>query len=308
MITPRYFKSNECRRELQFFVGKAERLGITELIMPILYIDEPGLHEEDPADPVMQLVKRIQWRDWTDLRWAERSSGEYRKAVNELAEELVRRVVAVEATDVVAAAVAAEALDPEGVDAPGVLERLVALEEAMPRWSETIERLTAEIQGIGEVMQVGHEEFERGDARGKGFAARLSVARRIAQQLAEPVDRIETLGQAFAADLTSIDAGLRLILTEAPEEVRRNPGSLNDVCTFLRNIRDLSKSAREGLGSVASMVRASEGVEGMSKDMRPVMRKLRTSLRAMSEAQQITDSWVALVDETGLDCSETRPA
>lgn len=304
VITPRYFKSVECRRELQFFAIKAEQLGITELIMPILYIEVPELREEKHADPLMQLVKRIQWEDWTQLRWADRTSAEYRKAVNGLAQELVRRVGAVEETDVVAAAARAEDTAPEGATDPGVLERLAALEEAIPRWSETMEALTVQIARIGELMHAGQADVERGGQSGKGLAARrLSVARRIASELAEPVNEIEALGQAFAADLAHIDAGLRLMLVQAPEQIRSNPESLDEVCGFLQSIRDLSEAAREGLGAAALMLEASEGLERMSKDMRAPIRKLRTSLRAMSEAQQITNSWRVLVDETGIDCS-----
>jgi len=92
VITPRYFTRPECRRELQFFVTKADRLGITELILPILYIDVPELHEDEPNDPLMQIVKRIQWTPWLEYRFEDRVSGRYRGAVDQLARELVRRV------------------------------------------------------------------------------------------------------------------------------------------------------------------------------------------------------------------------
>jgi hypothetical protein len=82
VITPRYFKRVECRRELQFFASKAEVLGITELILPILYIDVPELRDEEPSDPLMQLVKKIQWEPWLPYRFKDRDSGEYRGAVD----------------------------------------------------------------------------------------------------------------------------------------------------------------------------------------------------------------------------------
>jgi hypothetical protein len=36
VLTPRYLMSSECRRELQFFAQRAKRLGIEELVLPLL--------------------------------------------------------------------------------------------------------------------------------------------------------------------------------------------------------------------------------------------------------------------------------
>src|SRR4051812_29292169 len=48
VVTPRYFTRVECRHELQFFANRTEKLGIRALILPILYIDVPGLREDEP--------------------------------------------------------------------------------------------------------------------------------------------------------------------------------------------------------------------------------------------------------------------
>lgn len=303
VITPRYFGRVECRRELQFFADRAEQLHISELILPILYIDVPELHEDMPKDPLMRIVKRIQWEPWTELRFADRTSPEYRMAVDKLARELVRRVAAVEATDIVAAAEAIEDSASDGSGDPGVLERLAALEEAMPRWSETMIAIGKEIEAIGNVMERGTTDMDKGEAQGKGFVARLTVARRVANELAEPVERLEGLGQFFVSDLSEIDAGIRVLLQRIEEEVVEDPSHLVEVCEFLQTIRDLSNSAHEGLGAVEGMITASASMDGMSKDMRAPLRRMKNSLTSMFEAREITDEWAALVDAADIDCS-----
>lgn len=50
VLTSRYFDSVECRREARTFAQKAKDLGVSELIMPLLYVDVPALHEEAPSD------------------------------------------------------------------------------------------------------------------------------------------------------------------------------------------------------------------------------------------------------------------
>lgn len=301
VITPRYFTSIECRRELSTFANRAQALGIRELILPILYIDVPELHEETPSDHLVRLVKDFHWVPWTEHRFKERSSGEYRGAVDSVARELVRRVASVERTDVVAAAKEAEASDE---DDAGTLDKIAALEEAMPRWARTLEAITKEMQEIGLIVQRGTTDMELGEKQGKGFAARLTVARRIANELNVPVEKIDSLGQEFAADLSEIDAGVRTILEQAEEQVQADPSNLPSYCTFEYSLRNLAKASDEGLDSVEQMIAVAGPLEKMSKDMRTPIRRLRTSLTAMLEAREITRSWVEILDEIDIDCSQ----
>lgn len=304
VITPLFFTSVECRREFTYFLEKAEALGIRQLIMPILWIDVAELHTEEPPMPLMKTVKEIQWEDWREKRFLELDSGAYQRAVFELASKLVGRVAEVERTDIVAAAEATQAED-DAEGGAGVLDRMAALEEALPRWTETLERLGAEIRRIGEIVSSGAEDMQAGDARGKGFAARLTVARRVAQDLMDPVDVIDELSQAYVADLNEIDAGYRTIvaqwISEMPEASDEERIQAEE---FFTTVRGVSLSAASALENVAGMVGAMEPIESMSKDMRTPLRSLRRSLSALVEAQQVTDAWTALLDEHDLGSAE----
>lgn len=305
VITPRYFTRPECRREFEFFSNKAEGLGITELILPILYIDVPELHDEGITDPIIKAVQKIQWEPWGKIRFADRNSGEYRAAVDALARELVRRVGVVERADVVAAAVSAEESSDE--DEAGVIDKIAALEAAMPRWTATMESLQGEIEAIGAIMTGGTDEMSRADAQGKGFAARLTVARRLATDLAGPVGEIEKLGQSFAADLGAIDAGVRMLLEHGVQQARDSgdPEAIEQVREFMDTIRSLSISAHDGLGALEQMIVASSDIEAMSKDMRAPLRRLRNSLTAMVQARETTDEWLELVNAVQLESPST---
>lgn len=67
IVTPAFFKSPECRREVLTFSGHARSLGLEELLLPILYVKVPGLSEDSP-DEVMSLIANRQYVDWTKLR------------------------------------------------------------------------------------------------------------------------------------------------------------------------------------------------------------------------------------------------
>lgn len=307
VITPRYFTRVECRRELKFFADRTRKLNIRALILPLLYIDVPALDEDDPDDDLVALVKEIQYERWTDLRFAERSSEQYRRAVDKLARELVQRVAAVERVDIVAEVTASASDDGDGEDDgedPGFLEKMALLEEAMPRWVETLTSIGEEIERIGSIVQDAAQDMSRTDKEGKGFAARLTIARRVANEMSGPVEEIERLGKSYAVDLADIDDGMRdLLQLGGREAIDDETGeSRQGFCSFMEVLRQLAEESDEGLGGIEGMVDASRPLDRMSKDMRPVLRRMRASLTALSEARTIIRSWVELGDSLGVDC------
>ncbi len=300
VLTPRFFQSVECRRELQFFLDQTEKLGIPQLVLPILYMDVPALADEFTTDPLVIAVRERQWRSWTELRFAERSSGEYRQAVYGLASEIADRVGQAESTTVVALDTALADVD-EDDEQPGFIDLVAELETAMPRWNSTLEGISAQVQTIGQIMRSATEDMGKGEKSGKGFAARLVIARRVASELEDPVARIESHAQDWVKDLDSVDAGVRALMSRIPETYLEDAATTT---TFLRSIANLSRTANQGLGSTQLMADSLEQISTQSRDLRPVVRRLRRSLVSMGEAREITDSWLALVEETGIDYSE----
>lgn len=83
IITPTVIASPYCRIELESFLAREAELGREDLVFPILYIDVPAL--EDAArrqnDPVLSLVTRRQYADWSEFRYLDVNSTEVRRAV-----------------------------------------------------------------------------------------------------------------------------------------------------------------------------------------------------------------------------------
>lgn len=297
VITPRFFKSAACRSELQFFANKADRLGVKELIMPLLYVDFPGLHVEEPEDKLISLVRKYNWRSWVDVRFTDRDSAEYRRAVNDLALELVSRMEHLN-TPAVVEAVEAAALEAAAEDGPGVLDRLALMEEAMPRWGSTIERIGVAIVEVGRVMQQGTEDIEKGNRGGKAYAARLTVTKRVAKELEGPVAEVEELGQDFAADLANIDDGIRLFFTQVDDQNLSNDdlASAKEMGDSLMSLADVTE---ESMGAAQRMIGAIEPLETMSRDLRKPLQRLRSGLTSLTQAQQTTKDWADLASERG---------
>ncbi|HVF60417.1 MAG TPA: toll/interleukin-1 receptor domain-containing protein [Thermoanaerobaculia bacterium] len=302
VMTPRYFMSPECRRELQFFARRATRLGIKELVLPLLYVDVPALHDETSKDDLVTLVRTFQWEDWQELRFADVSSEAYRKGVARLAARIVEANKQVEKTSIVAIAQASEIFDGTGDDSPGFLDQIASAEEALPKLEETIETIGREIVLIGQTMKNATEEIRQGDEQAKGVATRLLTARKVARQLEEPAERVWSRGNEFVSQLHTLDEGFRAIIDRAIVEVEQDADAKSGICTFFNAVRSLAVAAHEGLDAVEGMITAIEPIEKLSRDLRPVLRRLRQGLTTMVEGREIGDEWVKLIDDSGIVC------
>ena len=132
VITPLYFKRQECRNELLSFVGQAQSLGAIELVMPILYVEVPGL-SEDSSDEACALVARLQRADWRKLRLCAEDSAEYRQGVSVLAQKLAEISRQYEQSDT-----QQTDIDPEAYE-EGFLDLLGAIESKLPKWKELLD-------------------------------------------------------------------------------------------------------------------------------------------------------------------------
>lgn len=238
IITPSYFESQECRRELLKFAAEAQRLGVRQLLMPIYWapvreLDEPGTSALDEA---VALVAQYQWQDFREVRLEDENSAAFRKAVHALASELTRRVEEVTAagTDLppveserVASPVPygseesqeASATSPDTDDeSPGFFELWADAEEAMPQIGEILEGLTQEMERVGAIVESAGTRMAEADARGSGMKARLVLTEAMAKQLDAPAENIQDLGHRYAALLLKLDPGILTMLEVLGEE------------------------------------------------------------------------------------------
>ncbi len=322
VMTPRFFRSSECRRELNHFIERATNLGVKELVLPLHYVNHPDLDDVDPEDPLVALLKDIDWEDWRELRVEDPSSSLHRKGVRRLVERLVAAnakadeaaaALTPEQSEAKLAAVVGSAVltvSPAGGDAvpdgevPGTLDLLADMEAAYPRWEGTLNEIGADVVLVGEIMERGSADIERAESQGRGFAGRLAVTRRVAGELNDPAERIYSLGRQFVSQMHQIDEGTRVLIRLSAEETTHNADARAPVCEYFATLRTLAATTEESLDSVQEMVDAASGLEGLSRDLRPPLKRLNEGLTLTLEAREVTHGWVQLMDETGIDCSD----
>jgi hypothetical protein len=302
VLTPRYFLSPACRRELQFFARKASDLGLKDLILPLVYVDVDALSQDSPTDDLISLVKTFQWEDWRDLRFTDPASEAYRRGVARLAVRLVdanrhAEVTSQDRTETVAK-------ETSDDDDAGFIDLVASSEEALPKLVETLDQLRKEIEFVGKTMQESTAEVQGSDKAGLGFGARRALLQKLAGRLSPCVERIFLLGNDYTSHLHEVDRGFRVIIERAPAEIRDQPESKVALCVFFGAVEGMSRAAHEGLQQTQVMVEATKKIEGISRDLRPILRRLREGLTTMVEARSITDEWAQLIAHSGVACDD----
>jgi hypothetical protein len=303
VLTPRYFQSEQCRRELQVFLQRAQVLNLTALVLPIRYIDFAALNEADPSDDLLKGVQRIQWEDWAELRLEDSASSLHRKGVAKMAKALGSASVEAQAVDFAAAAQEAVEGSVEYGEEPGFLDRMARTELALPDWQLTMGAIMEHVDEVGRLVGDASGKINTQAAAGKGFAARLTVARQLAESLEGPAQGVLDLSRDFTEQLTTVDSGFRIIIERASEEIAADPSARTGICDFFEMIRGLAGASREGLGQFKQLADSVTTVEHLSMDLRPPLRKFRQGVTVLADGIQVTDAWVRLIDESGIDCS-----
>lgn len=312
IITPRYFASKECRKELLSVAKQAEQLDRTSLILPLYFVDVPAMNDENSDDPAIRLIAKRHREDWRTLRLLDESVQPYRVGVNRLATRLLE--VARERQTSPAAQVQAADDDQED-DGPAAEERpspvpescteqravdhelglpelLAEGEEALPRIVETLQAISQQIQLVGEIAESGTGEIEESDNAGKGFRGRLAVMNRVAQRLQDPANELERLTSRYAADLLILDPAMKQLIRLVDEQSEDDPDSAKE---FFETIRGMAEQSGGASASVQGMIGSMEG-EQFSRELQVPLQRMRVSLQSLIDGQQLMESWKAQIE------------
>jgi hypothetical protein len=303
IVTPRYFVSAECRRELVEFTGKAKSSGLQELLLPVYYVEVPGLEEDEPSDDAMRLISQTQWVDWRKLGLRDEGSAEFRQGLRGMAQRLAGIAERVSA---VPDAVAASPAPPSGGEPgeaeesePGVVELLVEADKAMPRFQRALDGLGQEIKRIEEVTTEWTPRLERAAAKGPGPA--MAVFGQIANALDPSAARIEELGQEYANELVTIDPAVQSLI----RMVETGLQSREDATETLDGIRELNVVSGEAVSQLTELLNTMDQVASLSRDLRRPLRRMRTGLRNIVDGHEVLAEWGRRVDQLDGDSSQT---
>jgi len=292
IITPSYFRSAECRRELLKFAREAERLGLGQLLMSVYWIRVPELDDnpESSSDEAIRFVAKYNLEDLKDARAEDRDSAAYRKAVIKLAEELVKRAESVRQVEDVPTALAETKVSEgqsEDANGPGIIDRLAATEYAMPKAVELLQEIGQRMEEINENLERASGDFDAATKRGQGMKAALSVTNRLANELSEPATSIATAGEKYGQVLADVDSGVtaRFELLDMSEDLT------SDDKQFLQELIGANTAAIEGQKGLEALLVAAEPVATFSRSLRQPIEDMRRGLRGVIDGNAVVADW-----------------
>jgi TIR domain len=291
IVTPRFFRSQECRREVITFSSHASSLGLDDLLLPILYSGSTDLLDENHDDELAALIRRRQYVNWTALRLEDEGSPRYRQEVHELAIRLA---------DILDRASELEPTTPKELlavdDQAGIVEQLAEMEEALPRLAECVTGFGEVTADIGSHMEWATGQIGESDKNNGGFAGRLRVSQELAGRLQDPVQKLAKLGDQYSVELAIVDPGVLTFIRMArdPELPDEDRATVNE---FFEAVLGAAQSSRNNVPILVVFSSNAEGIAKFSKSIRPLMRTLKSSVQRVVDGQSVMDEWERLIQE-----------
>lgn len=293
VITPLYFKRPECRRELLSFMGQAQSLGAIELLMPILYVDVPGLAAGN-ADEAQALVARMHYSDWREIRLRGENSIEYRREVHSLAMRLVEIFTRHEqianqfAEDVSESEVVEEGEEEEQ---EGTLDLMALVEEKIYDWQEKVDDSTTIAKQADAIVKSYGERLRKipGSAQ-RMSGAQLSILRKAAGELEPLMRRDLELTKSYSAASIELDPIILTLLRDLenyPELIPAVLAILSPIEKAYSNVEENEQDDRQYAG-VSGLA---EKYKGMSKDMLRISRLWDILSRNIDDSNLVLKNW-----------------
>lgn len=299
LLSATYLDREACREEFLAFHSKAEVLGVTELLLPILLFKSP-LFGPESTDELVQLAERRQYRCIEDGLLSGYGSPKWLTATKDLADSLISALAkaetALESGGRPASArtvrLALGASTPVGTDelpeddeddGLGLAELTLAMNETVEQMTAAAEPLAPAIEALGQAVQ--NHEFPD-DATPTQFKVwSLNLAR----SLQAPANSIEAHGKELFRGTKALDEvidGIRTLAGQISDPELREP-----IETGLRKVVKEFGDLSEVESMMDSMLTSMEPAEVMSVPIRKALRPARRGLTSIRDSLRMILSW-----------------
>ncbi len=282
-ITPRYLKSEGCRREFTLFSEAAQRNDSEQLLLPLLWIAPPALRSGASGDPIVERLRSIFRVDASAARRADPGSAEYGNKVEEVAERLEQVILDREnASEVLSNS--NDDRKSDGAPGPGFDEYLTKVEELLPQAEANLEVFLHDFTHLG-------EEFGRSvvGLQAQSPAQLRALMVHISNDLKRPNEQL-TASAAQATKtwdqlLTNLNRGLSLYseldADGLPQEL------VETVRSMARELEDLDTAELEGIAYQ---------MPKMSSKLVPTSRALLSAVETLRSMEASLRSWLSALE------------
>lgn len=250
VITPSFFKSPECRAEVDRFLKREQELRRDDLVLPLYFIDTQLMNDDSRKanDLLAERLASHQYADWRALRFEPFGSPSVRKALEKLAIQLRNAVERAEAFEGSTVRDVEKTPAPSGLQPPNEEKGLVEAQQAARQLFTLLPQIGRRLNDSTESVNKRIDQLKLNGSPQDGMIAALIAADMnsctvaIDKWLAELDEHIGVFIDFFSGYIPELDAAVeddRHPLTAFREEFVGNSETLE---TALRRIRSSSSS------------------------------------------------------------------
>lgn len=160
----------------------------------------------------------------------------------------------------------------------------------MRDWGEAVEALPPAIEAFNARFSAATEEMNAANSRPSSFAAKVRIARQLARDIEPELLILEKRSRDYSTELIRLDPAVRAVIEIASNQVDQ-AGSRKALEQLVVMI-EASKTAVSGMKTAADAAKANEGI---SRDLRPVLRRFETAMRNIIDGTETLEDWSPLI-------------
>lgn len=281
--------------EFQKFYSAAGRIGVTELVLPVLIMRSGQIFNAHSEDDIVQTAIDLQYEEIEDAVLSSEGSSEWKKTMAHLAdrfaaswsaaEQKLSQLTEQDLTGAItgsrqrssAGGTDVEPLDEADEDGPGLAELMVALEDHAGEMTSAVNSMRPAMEELSDAVNGA------GKPSGNSPKALQVWSLGVARSLQAPAETIESSGRDLLTATKRMDAvvgGLRALGADFPEI----ENTLNE---SLQAFGDLG-AARDTLNLLLASMRPTEAI---SSALRKALRPVRRGVQQIDDSIALIQSW-----------------
>jgi len=307
VVTPNYLRSVNCVLELKSFISKADEIGVTELVMPLIYVNTPGISDDTEVEydlvgaETTQILKKLQFERW-EASFEDLGSGAYRKALHQLAKKIHNANINIDKAIAErqkrspkedGTAAQQNGSDAEEVIAPDFLESMATIEEKIKPMPEQIEKINVNITEIGDVISKSAAPMNNAVKQNKGIAFIQVIVKQLSSHLDKSANDLLANCEEFYGNIQGMHREVKEVLAFK----KKNPSSMDDPDEFCTSFVSLASNAEGSREGVQSMLDSMVQVEGFSNDLNRPLKIIKKGLVKYLEATDMILEWGQLAEQ-----------
>lgn len=296
ILSPSYFSSAFCIQELRQYLSIAKASDAHELVLPILFSDITSDYLTLDKE-LVESTLAFQYEDWTNLRFMQRDSEPYLRAVNRMAQRIIEANKALQRKYETA-----EAIDQKSVLFPTIpesnprdendndeffLESLQYIEDQSPSLTDDLDGITEIMKEIAQAASEGTEEIRKASNRKAGAKGVIAITVRMSNRLESAAADYERRAKSCSKRILDMDPKMRNIVKTVNE--LKESGSANEDLTNI--IKSLGTTANGSIEQLSNLVRQIQPVQRMSRALYKPLKTIEYATETCMGAFELVAKW-----------------